>query len=398
MVEGSKGGSEGRVFVMEGIVRESLALARSLGRYGLTVDIGDPYKINPARFSKYVDRFYQYPDPKASPQGFYDWLLDHVKTHRYDMIFPVNDFTFEPCTRHQEELERYTRIGANSLETFLLTRDKSLTYQKAVEADVPIPRTWVAADIAALEAMRDDIDLYPVIAKPSFGSGARGFRILADFDAVADYVRHAPREGGATIIQDYIPGDEIIDVPVVYNQKGEFRAALVNNRVRTYPQKAGVNVFGHAVDNKPAIETSKRLFDHLGWKGIGLAEYKRDPRDGVAKLIEINPRWMGSTQLGISAGVDWPRLLYQSVVEGDCETVTEYRTDRYLRWLIPGDLLHFLTAKERSHLDLGFFNLFDPNTEFYIWSRTDPLPTLGLLMTLAVQILNPKMVSYYFKR
>ena len=314
------------------------------------------------------------------------------------MIFPVNDYTYEPCTRNVDQLAPYTKVPANDLQTFLIARDKSLTYEKAIEADVPIPRTWVAQNADELEKLRADIDLYPVIAKPSFGSGARGFRILKDFDDVADYVKASPPEAGATIIQDYIPGDEIVDVPVIYNQKGEFRAGLVNNRVRTYPQKAGVNTFGRAVRDDDAIETSKRLFDHLGWKGIGLAEYKRDPRDGVAKLIEINPRWMGSTQLGISAGVDWPRLLYQSVVEGDCETVTDYRTDRYVRWLIPGDLLHYLTAKERSHLNMGFFNLWAKDTEFYIWSRQDPLPTMGLLMTLAVQIMNPKMVRYYFKR
>ncbi len=74
-----------RVLVLEGIVRECLAVVRSLGKYGVVIDIGDPSRINPARFSKFVSRSFVYPDPKEKPNEFFnDNILGKFYTKDFD--------------------------------------------------------------------------------------------------------------------------------------------------------------------------------------------------------------------------------------------------------------------------------------------------------------------------
>lgn len=68
-----------------------------------------------------------------------------------------------------------------------------------------------------------------------------------------------------------------------------------------------------------------------------MAEFRRDARDGVSKLLEINGRFWGSLQLAVDAGVDFPYLLYRLAIDGDVEPVLTYDVGVRLRWWL-GDL------------------------------------------------------------
>ena len=63
-----------------------------------------------------------------------------------------------------------------------------------------------------------------------------------------------------------------------------------------------------------------------------MVEFKRDVRDGVPKLMEINGRFWGSLQLAIDSGVDFPRLLVQGVETGTFEPQSDYRLGVRTRW------------------------------------------------------------------
>ena len=43
-------------------------------------------------------------------------------------------------------------------------------------------------------------------------------------------------------------------------------------------------------------------------------EFRIDSRDGVPKIMEVNPRFWGSLQLSILSGVDFPYLLYKALL------------------------------------------------------------------------------------
>jgi len=387
-----------RAFVFEGITRECLAVVRSLGRRGVKVDVGDPHTVNPARFSKYTSDFYKYPDPKTHPEEHHDWLMSHLRKVKYDMIFPLNDHTYEVCTRHQDEIGKLTAVAVNDWDTFELARDKEKTLRHALATGFPVPKTWFPAEYGSIEGLADQIDEYPVLLKPSHSSGSRGVRKVGDRSELIEIYDDMTARYGKMLVQDFIPGNEIQDVPMIFNLQGQVRGALVNNRIRMYPNEGGPNVAGCAIRDDNLRDDAIRFMEKIGWRGVGLVEVKRDPRDGKPKLMEINPRFWGTTQLGISAGIDWPWMLLQATLNGDCEAQMEYKEGIVLRWLIPGELMHFITSKNRRALFPDFFRFRDPSTEYYVFRREDLRPALGLFLTLAAQILNPKMVRYYLKR
>jgi hypothetical protein len=52
------------------------------------------------------------------------------------------------------------------------------------------------------------------------------------------------------------------------------------------------------------LEHAERILEALKWHGVAMVEFKRDTRDGVPKLLEINGRFWGSLQLAVDSGVD----------------------------------------------------------------------------------------------
>jgi predicted ATP-grasp superfamily ATP-dependent carboligase len=75
-----------------------------------------------------------------------------------------------------------------------------------------------------------------------------------------------------------------------------------------------------------------RLLEALDWEGVAMVECKHDPVTDRYYVIEINPRFWGSLQLAIDAGVDFPRLLVECAIGGSPAPVTSYRTDIRSRW------------------------------------------------------------------
>jgi predicted ATP-grasp superfamily ATP-dependent carboligase len=78
-----------------------------------------------------------------------------------------------------------------------------------------------------------------------------------------------------------------------------------------------------------------------------MVEFKVDPRDGQAKLMEVNGRFWGSLQLAIDAGVNFPLLLYRLATGQTVAPQMEYRVGVRSRWLL-GDLDHLLIRLAHS--------------------------------------------------
>jgi predicted ATP-grasp superfamily ATP-dependent carboligase len=146
------------------------------------------------------------------------------------------------------------------------------------------------------------------------------------------------------------------------------------------------------------VAASVRLLAGLRWTGFAMVEWKTDPRDGIPRLLEINPRFVGSLELALRSGVDFPYLLYQVATTGDCPEVTAYKVGQLCRWLVPGDVLHFLANPERARLEPSFFRFRGPELAYDDWARDDPLPSIAQLGVIALQALRPSMWRYVRRR
>ena len=71
------------------------------------------------------------------------------------------------------------------------------------------------------------------------------------------------------------------------------------------------------------IEPARRLLDALGYEGYSCTEFKRDPRDGVYKLMEVNGRFNLSSLLMLRCGINLPAMAYRHAVLGEAPTGIE---------------------------------------------------------------------------
>jgi predicted ATP-grasp superfamily ATP-dependent carboligase len=102
-----------------------------------------------------------------------------------------------------------------------------------------------------------------------------------------------------------------------------------------------------------------------------MVEFKRDRRDGSYRLMEINPKFWGSLDLSIAAGVEFPWLAVQAALGEPVDETFPYPVGLRFRWTFE-DLMHTI-ARPQS---LGaFLRDFSPQVRSdLVWS--DPLPLL----------------------
>jgi predicted ATP-grasp superfamily ATP-dependent carboligase len=91
----------------------------------------------------------------------------------------------------------------------------------------------------------------------------------------------------------------------------------------------------------------------LRWSGVAMVEFKWQPSERAAWLMEINGRFWGSMQLAVASGVDFPWLVFKQEVLGH-DIGKEFPVRKHRLVWIPGDLDHFLLRlRQRGTSELG---------------------------------------------
>jgi len=385
------------VLLTNGQLRKTLAAARSLGKRGVTVDICDTTRLHPAGFSKYAGASLVHPDPRAEPDRFGDWLERTLRTGRYDALFPMDDDTMDLVVARRERFEPHCAIPLPPSESYRIAADKGEAVRLAEEAGAAAPRTLRPASIDEVDALADADELrFPVVVKPRRSSGSRGIRVARTPAELRSLYREVHASYPLPLIQAYIePGDRY-DVCLLYDADGRLTASFVQKELRHYPLERGPSTAQESVTHPALLEASLRMMERLPWRGVVELEFMIDPADGTPKFMEINPRFWNSLHLAIAAGVDFPWLLYESTCGRSVEAVRAYEVGKRCRNLLPGDALHFLASPNRLSMDPPM--LGGRSVEDDIWSRGDPLPTLGFLLASARYAADPNMWRFFFRR
>jgi predicted ATP-grasp superfamily ATP-dependent carboligase len=157
---------------------------------------------------------------------------------------------------------------------------------------------------------------------------------------------------------------------------------LIARRLRQHPREFGRAATYVETAEAPVIdELSERFVRAIHYHGLVEIEYKRDPRDGRYKLLDVNARSWGFHALGAAAGVDFSWLLYADVLGIPVESVRAKPGVGWLRLLtdIPtalSDLIHG-SISPAAYLK----SLLATRVES-VFAWFDPLPFLAELILL----------------
>jgi D-aspartate ligase len=358
-----------------------LTIARSLGRQGVPVWVTTQPNIKLANYSRYTLRTLPWSNGDCEAQAQY--LLDLAVRHGLDgwVLFPTSDESAALLAKFQTILSSHYRVSAPTWEVLRWAYDKRLTYQLAAQEQVAYPLTMYPATEADLQSHACS---FPAILKPAAHTVVNRFtsdkawrvenreQLFARYREARELI---PPE--MILVQELIPGGgEAQFSYAALCRDGKPIAALTARRTRQYPIDFGYSSsFVETLDVPEIVGPSRRLLAAIRYTGLVEVEYKFDPRTGVYKLLDINPRLWTWSPLGKLAGIDFPYLLWRMMMNRD---VAEQTGRTGVRWMrMTTDLPAAVHEMFRCRLSLSaYLRSFRSPLQFALMAADDPLPGL----------------------
>jgi len=386
------------VLVTDGLWQKTLAVVRALGREGIAVAVAAETRCAAAFYSRHCQRKVLVPALREDPAGFVGALLREAERGDCEMIIPMEDDTVALLAEHRSSFPGHVEIPIPEGRSVALALDKWETLKICQQLAIPAPLTHAIDDLAKLDEI-SRVAPYPVVIKPRRSSGARGIARASGPAELKDRYLAVHRVYPFPLIQEQIPVEGApLAVELLLDRQSEPVAALVQRSFREYPPTGGSSTLRETIADDGLLQHALALLKEIKWYGVAQVEFKRDPRDGRAKVMEINPRFWNSVQLAIDAGVNFPALLYRMATGKAYEPALEYPVGVRSRWLLPGDILHFFASPDRWTAKPNFFAFFDRATHYEDFSLDDPGGMLGVWLSLGYGACQRRMWRAVFKR
>ncbi len=377
-----------KVLITDGLWRKALVAVRALGKAGVQVTVTGHSTFTSSFFSRYCSRRLLTPSPSEDPAAFRRAIIGELAGEHYDLIIPMEDDSIQALLPSRPEIEKLTFFPFPSTESLLQAFDKGRTIALARELGIPVP-----AQFNALEQVGDSN--FPIVLKPKTGSGSHGLIYVQSRGQLNSLLEDTKIRIGDYLIQDRLPPQgEGVGASLLFDRNHFCLAGFTHRRLRDYPVQGGPSTLRESTRDPELLNTSIRLLRQLDWVGVAMVEFKRDARSNALTLMEINPRFWGSLALPIAAGVNFPLLLLKMALGESLQAVFDYHVGVRARWLIPGDILHFLSNPDRFHLEPGFFRFFDKRTCYDDFDITDPSGNIAVVACTLFHALKPGMWKY----
>ncbi len=232
--------------------------------------------------------------PRGDATNFSSYVLEQCQQRGIELLIPTVDSELLPLSLARDAFTKAgIQIAVADPAVLGIIRDKAALLSKA-NGVVPVPWSMVWDKQSA-----DDLPSWPAFAKPRAGSGSRD---LMKINSPTDLAL-VPRDG-EFVVQEWLPGEEY-SVDVYVSRVGQALASVPRIRMKT---DSGIAVTARTVLASDVAQYAIDLVTALGLPLVANVQFRRDAK-GVAKLLEINPRFPGTLPLTAAAGVDIPRLM-----------------------------------------------------------------------------------------
>ncbi len=391
---------EPEVFLLDGNQRSALSAVRSLGKQGINVHAGEQAHPSISCSSKYASCAFLYPSPYTKPDSFIEKIQELSVKNAGAILLPMTDVTVSEILRNKEKLRNFN-IPMGGYEAYEKATDKATLFRLAKELDIPIPDTLFSDEYSGPISLVSKASVlgFPLVIKPSrsrFRLSSRwvsaSVQYATDEQELRSIIGQEKFSLQPFLLQEKVEGPGV-GIFLLVNE-GESVAHFAHRRIREKPPSGGVSVLCESIaPPEKALQAAKKLMKHIGWTGPAMVEFKWDKRINEPKLMEVNARFWGSLELAISAGVDFPYLLYRMATGARVDPPKTYRIGLRSRWEL-GDLDHLLIrlrhkdrdltlpedAPSRSTVLFHFIrDFFHPSVRHEVFRPDDPRPFFFVL-------------------
>lgn len=262
-----------------------------------------------------ADGFRQLPSYTSEDYG--EQLLQTVDELSPDLFISLNDSELTALSQGLSDQlrERDVVVPVLDATSHRTVADKLHMSRALSRIGIPTPRTVLLSDT---EAVHDLLETTPaVILKDRWGSGSSGLR-----RCTADQVRrcvaaessmpsdHSGSQHDELIVQPDVVGAEY-GIDIVTPVRGGPVAGVLARRKLS--MRHGETAAAVSVDSSPFADLAATLADTLDIQGTVDVDLLLSD-DGVASVIDINPRFGGGYPFSHVAGADVPHFFVASTV------------------------------------------------------------------------------------
>ena len=389
------------VIITDGQWRKSLSAVRSVGRANHRIAVIGESRFCTSFHSRYTKIKHQKADSVIQSQSIPAEIMKcsaKFQNSGRPILIPMEEKTLIAASANYLELSTITDMLIPPTEALQIALDKAKTTEFANSMNIPTPKTFAAENVEALcdfikTKSAEQQEKY--ILKPRKAQGSAGiiYHIGPDFD-----IRSHWEKFGSLIAQERILQEgEAIGTSFLLDRNSQLIAKFSHKRLQQYPNSGGPSTDRISIKNEALEDKALRLLKALGWQGVAMVEWKIDPETGVAKLLEINPRFWGSLELAVRSGVDFPALYILAAQDKKIGFNPISIENIRCRWMIPGDILRYLTMTKAKRESLTSFLRGLP-VQAEEWDKHDIRGSLASVFCPLFLLLSSKKYWAYLKR
>jgi predicted ATP-grasp superfamily ATP-dependent carboligase len=337
----------GKVLVLGDDTMSFLAIVRSLGRRGITVDAAADDPGSPALASRYIRHHPHLPSYSGSGQEWEAAMIALLTAELYDLVLPCNERSLLPIDHHRERLAPLARLAVPDRAAMHALFDKNATRELAARLNIPVAPGCL---------FREDDDAAKLIAtlgaplvlktRQSYAlddlENRGGAVVIRDLEALQALIRTKP--DGEWLAEAFCEGPGI--GMAVLASRGKLLQTFEYRYVRDLQ---GACFYRISAAPTPRLRAHCAAFvAALGYTGLAMFEFKGDV------LLEVNARPWAGLPLSTALGIDFPFRLYQLLVKGEETPELDYRPGVYGRNLTPDTSQIVASARALSGQPLAF--------------------------------------------
>ena len=317
-----------------------LGVLRSLGSKGVPIYIVNDEPGKAPLTSKYCLQTFIRKFDENNPQDYLDYLLwvgSQIKTP--SILIPTSDELSVFVAEHADQLSRYFIFIRNDSILIKQLISKEGMYKLALEHEIPTPTTLFPKNFGEVKEFAEQVT-FPVMLKGIYGKRLeirkkpKMLIVESKDELFTNYKWLEDPDSPNLMIQEYIPGgdDQVYIFNGYFDKNSECLAAFTGFKIRQFPVHRGAASLGECSWIEEVSELTKDFMRKIGYRGILDIGYRLDPRDGLYKVLDVNPRLGGAFRLFVAEnGMDVVRALYLDLTG---QTIPPVIPRQGRRWLI----------------------------------------------------------------
>lgn len=235
--------------------------------------------------------------PWAYEEDYVDSIINLVKEHRIDVVFPQTSWEMFYLSKAADAIESHCILLASKHEYVAICENKYLMYEH-FKGKIAVPEYYLVRTLKELEEAADKLG-YPekdIVFKPPEGKGSRGVRVMTEksdrYDLLfngrpfarfisMDELRNTVgnKEIPELLVMEYLDGEELKIDPVL--KSGDALVCSVKHRMNF---DSGLAMGFEVIEDEKALEYGENILKHLPM------DFCIDISTRGGMLMEINPR------------------------------------------------------------------------------------------------------------